>query len=85
MGNLLEEKYPSKGLETVLKEYLGDTRLSQALTETLVTAYEIEQRIPWFFARHKAVKHPTTHDFPMTQVAHATAAAPTRASASRSA
>lgn len=77
VGNLLEEKYPSKGLEAVLREYLGGTRLKQALTETLVTAYEIEQRIPWFFARHKALKHPDTHDFPMTQVAHATAAAPT--------
>lgn len=77
VGNLLEEKYPSNGLETVLEEYLGRARLKQALTETLVTAYEIERRIPWFFARHKALKHPDTHDFLMTQVAHATAAAPT--------
>jgi patatin-like phospholipase/acyl hydrolase len=51
--------------------------LKQALTETLVTAYEIEQRIPWFFKRHKARKSPATHDFSMVQVAHATAAAPT--------
>lgn len=77
VGNLLEEKYPSKGLEKVLKEYLGATRLKDSLTETLVTAYEIEDRVPWFFARHKARKRPGTHDFPMTQVAHATSAAPT--------
>ncbi|MCU0772369.1 MAG: patatin-like phospholipase family protein [Verrucomicrobia bacterium] len=77
VGNLLEEKYPSKGLQTALRAYLGQTRLKDALTEVLVTAYEIEGRFPWFFKRHRARTDTATHDFPMTDVAHATAAAPT--------
>jgi patatin-like phospholipase/acyl hydrolase len=42
----------------------------------LVTAYEIETREPWFFARHKAKTKPG-FDFPMREVARATSAAPT--------
>ena len=75
-GNLLDERYESGGLESVLRERLGEARLRDALTEVLVTAYELETREPWFFARHKARSRPT-HDFPMWQVARATAAAPT--------
>jgi patatin-like phospholipase/acyl hydrolase len=52
--NLLDEKYGAKGLEAVLKKYFGDVMLGAAVTETLVTSYELETRQPWFFARHKA-------------------------------
>ena len=38
VGNLAEEKYPSKGIEDVSREYFGDTRLNEALTEVLVIA-----------------------------------------------
>ena len=50
--------------------------LSRAVTETLVTSYELETRQPWFFARHKALDDPS-FDFPMRFVARATSAAPT--------
>jgi patatin-like phospholipase/acyl hydrolase len=76
LDNLLDEKYESKGLEAVLKDYFGDVPLSKALTETLVTSYELETREPWFFARHKARSKPGW-DFPMRFVARATSAAPT--------
>ena len=76
LDNLLGEKYEAAGVESVLKDYLGDTPLSKALTETLVTSYELETREPWFFARHKARSDPN-FDFPMTFVARATSAAPT--------
>jgi hypothetical protein len=75
-GSALEEKYPSEGIDGVLKEYFGDARLQDALTEVLVTAYEIERRIPWFFRSERARKS-SDHDFPMGQVARATSAAPT--------
>jgi patatin-like phospholipase/acyl hydrolase len=75
VGNLFEEKYPSTGLQTVLRAYLGRTRLKDALTEVLVTAYEIEGRFPWFFKRHRARSDTATHDFPMVDVAQAAAAA----------
>jgi patatin-like phospholipase/acyl hydrolase len=76
LDNLIDEKYDAAGLEAVLREYFGDTPLSKAVTETLVTSYELETRQPWFFARHKARKDPT-YDFPMRFVARATSAAPT--------
>ena len=76
LDNLLDEKYEAKGLESVLQEYFGDAPLSTAVTETLVTSYELETREPWFFARHKARKDPGW-DFPMRFVARATSAAPT--------
>ncbi|OKH21069.1 patatin [Hydrococcus rivularis NIES-593] len=78
-GNLLEEKYPSDGIKGVLAEYFGETRLKEALTEVLITSYEIEQRIPFFFKSTSAKDSLKTasRDFFMKQVARATSAAPT--------
>jgi predicted acylesterase/phospholipase RssA len=76
LGNLIEEKYPSRGIETVLEKYFGTTRLKDALTDVVVTSYEIERRTAWFFRSRNARLHPE-YDFPMTQVARATSAAPT--------
>src|SRR5919108_1940492 len=72
----LEENSPHEPLEEVLEEYLGETRLRDALTDVLVTAYEIETRTPWFFSSRKA-REDAAWDFPMTKVARATSAAPT--------
>jgi patatin-like phospholipase/acyl hydrolase len=77
VGIALEEKFPAKDLEEVLNEYLGETRLKDAVTDVLVTAYEIELRTPWFFSSHDAKQKPEEYDFPMTAVARATSAAPT--------
>ena len=73
---LADEKYPAKGIEAVLDEYLGDARISDALTDVLITSYEIEQRFPFFFRSSKARQDPT-YDFPMVKAARATSAAPT--------
>lgn len=78
VGSLAEEKYPSGGIEKVAREYFGDVRVAQALTEVLVTAYEVEGRVPWFFKRRHA-KDPNKkgHNLLMRDVARATSAAPT--------
>lgn len=76
LDNLLDERYDAKGIDSVLEQYFGDVPLSQAVTETLVTSYELQTRQPWFFARHKARSQPGW-DFPMRFVARATSAAPT--------
>jgi patatin-like phospholipase/acyl hydrolase len=76
LENLIDEKYEASGLEGVLRRYFGDTRLKDAVTEVLVTSYELETREPWFFARHKARSDPS-FDFEMRFVARATSAAPT--------
>jgi patatin-like phospholipase/acyl hydrolase len=75
---LAEEKYPSKGIEEVAKRYFKDVYLAEALTEVLVTAYEIERRGPWFFKRrHARDKNREGDNFLMRDVARATSAAPT--------
>lgn len=71
-----EEKYPHDGVEDVAREYLGDTMLSEARTEILVTAYELEGRTPFFFRSRKAKTDPA-FNYPMWRVARATSAAPT--------
>ena len=78
VGGLAEEKYPSKGIEDVSRQYFGDRRLAEALTEVLVAAYEIEGRLPWFFKRRHALDPKRKgYNFFMREVARATSAAPT--------
>lgn len=76
LENLLDEKYPADGLEEVMRRYFGDVPVSQALTEVLVTSYDIEHRQPYLFKRHKARSDPR-REWPMWQAARATSAAPT--------
>jgi patatin-like phospholipase/acyl hydrolase len=77
-GGVTEEKYPAKGIEEVARKYFGDVHLAEALTEVLVTAYEIEGRTPWFFKRRHARGQSRDGDnFLMREVARATSAAPT--------
>jgi predicted acylesterase/phospholipase RssA len=73
---VLDEKYPATEVEKVFDDYFGEARLKDALTNVLVTAFEIELRRPWFFRSTKAKAEPE-YDFPMKKVARATSAAPT--------
>ncbi|MCC6394937.1 MAG: patatin-like phospholipase family protein [Bryobacterales bacterium] len=75
-GALFEERYDRAGIEDVLERYFGEARLNEALTEVLVTSYEIERRTPFFFRSSKA-RMDAGYDFPMKQAARATSAAPT--------
>jgi predicted acylesterase/phospholipase RssA len=76
VGNLVDEKYPATGLEQVLDRAFGRVMLSEALTETLVTSYEVEDRKPFFFTRRRA-RELQGHDFLMAKVVRAATAAPT--------
>ncbi|MDX2152908.1 MAG: patatin-like phospholipase family protein [Bryobacteraceae bacterium] len=76
LSDLFEEKYPSSGIEGVLDSYFGGAMLSEALTNVLVTSYEIERRMPFFFRSIRA-KADAAYNFPMKRVARATSAAPT--------
>lgn len=79
-GSLADEKYPTGPIETVLDEYFGEARLPDALTEVMITAYEVERRRPIVFKRRHARRDDykrREHDLPMKQIARATSAAPT--------
>jgi patatin-like phospholipase/acyl hydrolase len=73
---LLDEKYSARPLEDALSTYLGDATVSEALTDVLVTSYDLEHRKPFFFKTDRAKEKPE-HDWPMKAAARATAAAPT--------
>jgi patatin-like phospholipase/acyl hydrolase len=76
LGNLLDKKYPNGAIEAVLEEYFGDAWLSEALTNVLLTSYEIELREAFFFRSYRAEKD-ESYNFLMRDAARATAAAPT--------
>jgi uncharacterized protein len=73
---LLDEKYDARPLDEALHMYLGDAMVSEALTDVLVTSYDLEHRQPFFFKTDRAKRTPL-HDWPMHAAARATAAAPT--------
>jgi patatin-like phospholipase/acyl hydrolase len=75
-NNLIKVKYSSAGIERVLEEFFGESRLSHAATSVLVTSYEIERNFPFFFKSSNA-RIRSDHDFPTRQVARAASAAPT--------
>jgi len=77
VDDVLEQKYPAGPIETLLQQYFGVARLSEALTPVLIPGYEIEIREPWFFRSERAKAHPDKYDFLMWEVARATSAAPT--------
>ena len=72
----IAEKYPSRGIEGVLREFFGESRLKHALCDLLLTSYEIRLRQPWFFRSARARQDPS-YDFPLWEVTRATSAAPT--------
>jgi uncharacterized protein len=73
---LIEPKYSSKGRDAVLAQRLGEARLKDALTEVVITAYDITARKPRFFRSVRAKQSPEA-DFAMRDLARATSAAPT--------
>ena len=86
LHGLMEERYPLEPIEAVLRKYLGEeTKLSQALTEILITSYEIETCRPYLFTRRKArTTRGERFDPRMWEVARATTAAPPFSLRSRS-
>lgn len=74
--SFVNEKYSAVTIEKVLDSYFGETKLSKALAEVIVTSYDLYQRNTFFFKRSKARQDPN-RDFKMKDVARATTAAPT--------
>lgn len=84
LDDISRPKYSSAGRDKVLKEYFGNTPLQDALTEVLVTSYDIQLRTPVFFTsqtnkeeRINRYYRKISSGFTMHQAAMATSAAPT--------
>jgi patatin-like phospholipase/acyl hydrolase len=72
----VDERYDDVGLNAALLRYLDGTRLSQAVCDLFMTAYEIERRQAFFFRSSRARTDPA-YDFTFVDAARATSAAPT--------
>lgn len=66
-------RYDGRGLDRVLKQVFGDTRLGQSQVPLLVTSYDTQSRTPVIFKSFK----PEHADLPMWEVCRASSAAPT--------
>ena len=75
LGGLIDEKHSSEGLEKAFIDYFGETRLSELLKPSLITAYDTERRSATFFTGHNAIRK--KKDFLVRDVVRATTAAPT--------
>jgi predicted acylesterase/phospholipase RssA len=69
-------RYSPAGIEQAFLEYFGDVRLSDALTDTVVAAYDFQTKSPVLFSSREARDDPN-RDAYMRDVARATSAAPT--------
>lgn len=76
LRSLLWPKYGPAGLERVVKHLLQEGRLREALTEVLITSYDLTRQVPYFFKSARA-RAGAEQDWPLTSVARATSAAPT--------
>src|SRR5437868_1452923 len=77
MKQLFASKYSRAGVDKISEEYLGDSRISSALTHNvLFTSYEINNHISWCFTKSLARRN-KRYNFLMRDIARATSAAPT--------
>jgi patatin-like phospholipase/acyl hydrolase len=76
LKGLTNERYSADGIDSALNEVFGEVKLSEALIEVLITAFEVESGEPHFFLRSEARNDPKK-DHLMSFVARATSAAPT--------
>lgn len=69
-------RYSPAGIEQAFLEYFDEVRLSDALTDTVVAAYDFQTKSPVLFSSREAREDPA-RDAYMRDVARATSAAPT--------
>jgi uncharacterized protein len=73
---LFENPYNSNNMEQLLSKYFGNIKLSEALTDLLITTYDIESGRPFYYSSRLAAKK-EKENFLMKEVARSTSAAPT--------
>lgn len=73
---LILPKYSPAGLEGVLQKFFGDTQFNSALTPLLVSSYDLQSQLPFFFKSHKIAAN-KDYNWWVRDIARATSAAPT--------
>jgi patatin-like phospholipase/acyl hydrolase len=81
LAGWLRAKYPAANIESIMKEYMGDKKLSDALTNIIIPAFDLDDGSAKFFTSSDASTK-ERKNFPLWEVARSTSAAPTYFSAS---
>jgi patatin-like phospholipase/acyl hydrolase len=76
LRNLAGPKYSPDALQSTLVQFFGDTELKTALTPLLISSYDLQGQLPFFFKSHRIAALPQ-YNWPVVSVARATSAAPT--------
>jgi len=76
LGGAIKEKFNDHNLTALLKQYFGDSKLSDFVKPSLITSYDITSRNAVFFTSVDARRHEGSN-FYARDVARATSAAPT--------
>lgn len=69
-------KYSPDGLESTLERFFQATEFSSALTPLLISSYDLQHQLPFFFKSHLIAARPD-YNWKVTAIARATSAAPT--------
>jgi uncharacterized protein len=69
-------KYSPAALESCLAKFFGATKFSSALTPLLISSYDLQSQLPFFFKSHKIAQN-SSYDWNVTDIARSTSAAPT--------
>jgi patatin-like phospholipase/acyl hydrolase len=73
---LLLPKYSPDGLQATLTRFFQSTEFCTALTPLLVSSYNLQKQLPFFFKSHLIAARPD-YNWKVTEIARATSAAPT--------
>lgn len=74
--NFGRPKYSPDALQSTLVEFFGDAQFNTALTPLLISSYDLQGQIPFFFKSHRIAENPN-YNWPVVSIARATSAAPT--------
>ena len=76
LRQLLLPKYSPAGLQATLTRFFRYTELCTALTPLLISSYNLQKQLPFFFKSHLIAARPD-YNWKVTDIARATSAAPT--------
>jgi patatin-like phospholipase/acyl hydrolase len=75
-SQLIGPKYSPNALEATLAEFFQDTEFRTALTSLLISSYDLQGQLPFFFKSHR-IAGDSTYNWRVADIARATSAAPT--------
>jgi patatin-like phospholipase/acyl hydrolase len=73
---LILPKYSPDSLEAALAKFFQDTEFLTARTPLLISSYDLQGQLPFFFKSHRIAADPT-YNWKVREIARATSAAPT--------